>query len=130
GLDHQPYLPAVHVAVFADLFICGADGVARNRESESFATPGLRQDERIDPYDAPIDIYQRTAAVSGIDRRVRLDIYGRVLGMKAAQSRADDSSAGRAFQSKRVSECHHELSLLKRVGIAQVEMGQSRAVDF
>ncbi len=57
------------------------DGCARDGEAQAFVSAGLGEDEGVHAHDFAAHVHQRTAGISGIDRRVGLDIDERRIGI-------------------------------------------------
>jgi hypothetical protein len=130
ALRMYPDLPAMHVAVFADLLDDRVNDTTGNRESDAFASAGLRQDERVDAHNTAICIKQRSAAISRIDGRVGLDINHRIVRLELPGNGADNPHRDRVGQTQRVAESQYELSLAQRFRVSKLEKRQSGTFDF
>ena len=75
---------ALHMAVLAEVLIVKIDDCSGDRETQTLAAAAFGQDERVDANKIAINIHERTAAISGIDRRIGLDINHRIVGIGLA----------------------------------------------
>src|SRR5689334_4704154 len=119
----------MHMSFTPDLVVDSLHEIAGDRESEAFAATGLGQDKSIDADHASVRVNQRSAAVTGIDGRVGLNISHEVVGMELACCGADNSHTDRALQAQRVSESHHQLALAEPLGVAQRQVRQTSLFD-
>ena len=108
----------------ADLLENVSHDVGRRRETQPLVPAGLRQDERVDAYDVAGSIDERAAAITRIDRRVRLDINHRVLGLELPCDSAHDAHRDGVLEAKGTPECKHDLAGTKPIRIAELEKRQ------
>src|SRR6266567_7024101 len=99
----------MHVSLGADLVVDVFDDIAGNREAQAFAAPRLGKNKCVDAHHAPFGIDQRTAAMSGVDGSVGLDVDHEIFGLDLPGYRTDDAHAHRALQPARIAEGHHKL---------------------
>jgi hypothetical protein len=102
------------------------DGVRRHGKADALVAGRLRVDRGVDTDDLPVHVDQRTAGVSGIDRRIRLNevlelalralIDGPVLGR-------DDAGGDRLRKFERLADGDDPLADLGAVGVAHLYRG-------
>ena len=117
-------LAAVYAPRRADLLEDVLDDVGRRRETQTLVPAGLRQDERIDADDVAGSIDERAAAIARIDRRVRLDVNHRVLGLELPRDGAHDAHRDGVLEAEGASEREHDLARTERIRIAELEKRQ------
>src|SRR6266567_1279217 len=105
----------MNVAVLPDLIVNTSNDVTRNGEADSFAPAGLRKDESVDPDYVAIRVQQRPAAVTGINRRVSLDVDHRIIRLDLAPNRADDAETHRVLETQRIAKRQRDLPLAESV---------------
>ena len=92
-----------------------ADDSGRNRKTQPLAPPALGEDERIDAKQVSVNVNERTATISGVDRRVRLNEYHRQLGIRLTIHGTHHAHSDGIAQPFGISEREHDLSLVDRV---------------
>src|SRR5437867_607135 len=118
------------VPIFLERGIDIPHNVARNRESDSFAAARLRKDEGVDSNEQTTRVYQRPAAISGIDRSIRLYIDARIILSKLTCDGAHDTHTDGIVHSKRASKRQYELALFEFQGITERNGRKSSGVDL
>ena len=115
----------------ADLFVDGADDVARGGEAEALAGgPFARGDEGVDADDAAAQVDERSAAAARADRRVALHVDHRRLGLQLPGHRAHDPERYGVVEPERAAERDHDLPGPKVVGIAEGQRRQAGRLDL
>ena len=130
GLRFDPDLTSQNEAAPAHLVNDETDDVAGNSEAETFTAARLRQNHRVDSYQATFDIHQRSTAVARIDGRVRLEINHAVVGPKLPRDRADHTHAHRALEAAGTADCDHQLALPNDIGVRQFKEPQTLGVHL
>src|SRR5215510_3768338 len=87
------------------------DDRRRQGKTESFATAALGQDERVNPDKVALDVNERSAAVSWIDRSVRLYVGDRGPAVGLPGDGTDDPHRRGIFQTERTPDSDHQFSL-------------------
>src|SRR5262244_2976364 len=101
------------VAIFPEGCIDVVHNIAGNRETDSFATTRLRENERVDSNQRAICVHQRTAAIAGIDRRVGLYINSWIIVGELTRYRADNAHTHGVIHSQRTAERQDEFTLFE-----------------
>lgn len=119
------------VAELLDLLKRDSDDSAGNGKVETFVAAALREDKSIYTDHFSIHIYERTAGISGIDRRVGLNIGHQRIGICLTSSRADDAHGDGVGKSLRTAERENELAL-NEFGIVSERKSYEyrRAIEF
>ena len=130
GLNVDPDQSAMEMSELLQLRIRRRDHCAWNGKSQTLASAGLAQDERIQADELAVDIDQRAAAVARIDRRVRLNEHARAVGIDLSCRRAHHAHRHRIAQTFRAPEREHQLALTDLIVIRESERRQSCRVDF
>src|SRR5229473_407123 len=114
----NPYsdFPAVNVAVLADLLERYADNAAGNGEAEALIASGLGEDECVDSHDFAVDVNQRSARVSRVDRGVGLNINEGRVGIDLAGGGTDHAHADAVAQPFGAAKGEDQLALAQ-IGI-------------
>src|SRR5713226_9594546 len=115
-LNAHSDFPAVNVAVLADLLERYADDAAGNGEAEALIASGLGEDERVDSHDLAVDVDQRSARVSRVDRGVGLNIDEGRVGVDLTGGGTDHAHADAVAQPFGAAEGEDQLALAQ-IGI-------------
>src|SRR5205085_12138793 len=126
----NPEISPNDAPVFQQALEGGLHRVRWNREADPLRSATPRNDGRVDPDDFAAQIHQRPAAVSRIDRGVRLQVIAETVYAIRTSFRTDDPVGYRFFKSERIPDRHHEIAGLDRVRIAELQRFQPRLVDF
>jgi len=92
--------------------------------------PGLRQNQRVQSDQLAIDVDERASAVAGIDRRVGLNIDGRLIRIGLTGDGAHHAHRDRIAQPFRTAEREHEFALADGVVVGQRDRPEARHVDL
>src|SRR5262245_51640582 len=103
----------MNVAIFPEGCIDVVHDIARNRETNSFATTRLRENERVDSNQRTIGVHQRTTAIAGIDRRIGLYINSWVIVGELTRYRTYDAHTDGVIHSQRTAERQDEFTLFE-----------------
>src|SRR5271157_5196899 len=101
-VDANPSL--MNVALLTNLIVDVLDHVGGNRKSQPFAAARLSKDEGVNTDHPAIGVNQRTAAVSGIDGSVSLDVDHAGIRPDLARGGTHHTHADGAFQTQRIAE--------------------------
>ena len=113
GLHKDPHQALPHNATSSQLLVDVAHDCGRHSEPETLVATGLAQHERIDSNQFTFHVQQWTAAVSGINRRVGLDIeHGKIRSRLAAHG-ADDSNRHGIVETFGAADREHNLALAR-----------------
>ena len=122
-LAEDPDLSTMHMPICLERGINVPDNVAGNREPDSFAPARLRKNKRVDSNETSIRVHQGAAAVSGIDRSIRLHEDSRIVFSQLARDRAHDAHTDGIVHSQWAAERQYEFTLFEAQGVAE---GQGR----
>src|SRR5579883_422179 len=94
---------------------------ARNRKAHALAPARRRKNEGVQSDDLARRIYQRSAAVARVDRRIGLYIQEWAVDIGLPRNRTHHSHAHRILQTLRAPEGKHHLSLPQLVVIGKLK---------
>ena len=130
GLDVGTDGAAADAAIFSDLLVGVANDAAGDGEADAFVAAGFCVDESVDADDVAVGVYERAAAVAGIDGGVGLDVDHRVVRIGLAKDRADEAHTDGVFEAFGAAESKDELAFLDFVVAADLKSGKIGGFDF
>ena len=129
-LDRDADAPARHLAVFLQLVLHVHRDVDRDRERQPHVAAGLAVDLRIDADHVAVQVEQRPAGVSGVDRDVGLDERHIALARQRARLRRNDAGSDRVLEAERRAHRHDPLADLDVLGMADAHHRQVLRLDL
>ena len=111
GLNDRSYFGLVNVAVLQQLRIGVRHHARRNREAQSLIAARRGQNKSVDSNEVAVRVHQRAAAVAGIDRRVRLHVDERTIGIGLPRNGAHHAHRHRVPQALGASESKDHFAL-------------------
>src|SRR6266851_4935973 len=129
-LDSDSNFSAVQVTELPQLPKSDVHHIARDRESQSFVSTRLRQNESIHSHHFSIHIHKGTARIPGIDRRIRLDVHHRRIRFRLARYRRNYSHRDRIAKSSRTPEGKNDLPLAQFSVRTQRQRGKFFCFNF
>ncbi|MNQ61493.1 hypothetical protein D3C85_758080 [compost metagenome] len=129
-LDHHAQ-PATTDLAFGLELVGNAHGdVDRNGEGQTHEAAGTGEDLRVDADHLAVQVEQRAAGVTRVDRHVGLDERYIVLVRQAAALGADDTGRHRVVEAEGRTDGQHPAAHLELVGLADLHDRQILALDL
>jgi hypothetical protein len=129
GPDAQ--LAASHFAMVDELRHDGFRHLAWHRKADPYIAASRAEDSGVNADQFSVETNKGTTRIAGIDGRVGLDKVFVAFDAEATSSkRADDARRHGLSETEWVSDGHHEVAYLQRIGLSEVDRGQIVRLDL